>query len=525
METADMGGPSDPSRPPGRAAGAPNSGEIPSDLPLGIRPFDRLPSIRAKLGSVIVFAVAVTILIMYVAIGFALRDAERQRQTQELNNEVERLANFALTRDGRVTRVFRLAIEEQPSPAVVLDPFGVRLAGTLPIPRTVDRVLAGSPDRGVIGRYQYSGQPVVRDRRIVGAVYLSRPVEGGGIAGATASAFDLVRRHWWQLLIGGAVAALIALVLARYLARGLTQPLRDMAQAAGRMARGDYQQRVDLRTRDEVGQLADAFNRMAGEMAGLERLRRDLVANVSHELKTPISALRAHLENLLDGVEQPNPAILHVMLQQSERLSRLVDQLLDLSRIESGDIPLKIEPVNVRSLVDSVAGEVELARPDRHLDVRNEVPASTPNVMADRERIHQVLFNLMDNAFRFTRSGGSVTVSANRVDGSCEVQVRDTGPGIPEEHLGLVFERFYRVDPSRSRDDGGTGIGLAIARSLVEAHGGRIWAEAPAGGGASIRFVLPLAEGGPPAPTGATASTRGDSANKPSLTVTSGGSG
>jgi signal transduction histidine kinase len=292
-----------------------------------------------------------------------------------------------------------------------------------------------------------------------------------------------------------------------------------MAQAARRMARGDYGQRVEPRTRDEVGQLADAFNRMAGEVEGLERLRRELVANVSHELKTPISALRAHLENLLDGVEQPNPEVLQVMLQQSERLSRLVDQLLDLSRIESGDIPLDVEPVDLRSLVNNVAREVELARPERRLEVRNDVPATLPRVAADRERIHQVLFNLLDNAFRFTPTGGSVAVTAIRAGDSCEVQVRDTGPGIPEEHLGLVFERFYRVDPARSRDDGGTGIGLAIARSVVEAHGGRIWAEASAGGGASIRFVLPLVATAP-TPRG-----RGDSANNHSLAATAGGSG
>jgi signal transduction histidine kinase len=487
-------------------------------LPLGSRPFDRLPSIRAKLGAVIVFAVAVTILIMYVAIGFALRDSERQRQTQQLNDEVERIASFALTPSGRPTRVFVQATKEQPGPVLIVDPSGRHVTGALPIPPTVGHALAGFADRGVIGRYEYSGRPVVRDRQIVGAVYLSRPVEGGGIAGATASALELVRRHWWQLLIAGAVAAAIALVLARYLARGLTQPLRDMAQAARRMARGDYRQRVEPRTRDEVGQLADAFSRMAGEVEGLERLRRELVANVSHELKTPISALRAHLENLLDGVEQPNPDVLQVMLQQSERLSRLVEQLLDLSRIESGDIPLDLEPLDLRSLVDSVAREVELGRPDRHLQVRNEVPPTLPRVSADRERIHQVLFNLLDNAFRFTPAGGSVAVTAIRAGGSCEVQVRDTGPGIPEEHLGLVFERFYRVDPSRSRGDGGTGIGLAIARSVVEAHGGRIWADSPQGGGACIRFVLPLDATAP-------AQGRGDSANNRSLAATAGGSG
>jgi signal transduction histidine kinase len=271
----------------------------------------------------------------------------------------------------------------------------------------------------------------------------------------------------------------------------MTQPLRDMARAVRAMARGDYRQRVNARSRDEVGQLAEAFNRMAGEMEGLERLRRDLVANVSHELKTPISALRARLENLLDGVEEPDPAILGVMLQQAERLSRLVDQLLDLSRLESGDVPLDIEQVELASLVERVVNEVEVARADNGISVHNLVPPGFPPLEADRERIHQVLFNLLDNAFRFTPSGGEVTVRAVQENGSLEVSVEDTGPGIPAENLPWVFERFYRVDPSRSRDDGGTGIGLAIARSVVEAHGGKIWAESEVGHGSRFRFVLP----------------------------------
>jgi signal transduction histidine kinase len=258
------------------------------------------------------------------------------------------------------------------------------------------------------------------------------------------------------------------------------------------MAQGEYGVRVDSVSRDEVGQLARAFNRMSAELEQVERLRRDLVANVSHELKTPISALRAHLENLLDGVEQPDRATIQIMLQQSERLSGLVDQLLELSRLEAGDVPLEIEPVPLGSLVERVMREVEVARPDRarELAMRNEVPSDLPPVQADRERIHQVLFNLLENAVRFTPPGGMVTVRAARENGEWAVSVEDTGPGIPKEHIPLVFERFYRVDPSRSRDDGGTGLGLAIARSVVEAHGGRIWAESEEKG-ARFTFVLP----------------------------------
>jgi signal transduction histidine kinase len=313
--------------------------------------------------------------------------------------------------------------------------------------------------------------------------------EPGFVVASTRFLFEF----WPQLLIAGALASGIALVVARYLARGMTQPLRDMARAAQRMEVGDYSQRVHTHSRDEVGQLATAFNRMSGELENLERSRRDLVANVSHELKTPITAIRAHLENVLDGVEEPDPATLQVMLAQTERLSRLIDQLLELSRLESGELPLRREDVELGPLVSQVLSEIEVARSDRGVEVSSDVPADLPAIEADRERVHQVLFNLLDNAVRFTPNGGSVTVSAERHDGSVEVRVADTGVGISPEHLPRLFERFYRADPARSRDDGGTGIGLAIARSVVEAHGGHITAASEPGAGSVFAFDLPVA--------------------------------
>jgi signal transduction histidine kinase len=275
----------------------------------------------------------------------------------------------------------------------------------------------------------------------------------------------------------------------------MTQPLRDMAGAAQRMEVGDYSQRVHTQSRDEVGQLATAFNRMSGELENLERSRRDLVANVSHELKTPIAAIRAHLENLLDGVEAPDPATLQVMLTQTERLSRLIDQLLELSRLESGELPLRREEIELAPLVSQVLSEIEVARSDRGVEVASDVPDDLPPIEVDRERVHQVLFNLLDNAVRFTPNGGSVRVSAERHNGSVEVRVADTGVGISAEHLPRLFERFYRADPARSRGDGGTGIGLAIARSVVEAHGGHITARSEPGSGSVFAFDLPVASG------------------------------
>src|SRR5262245_42295220 len=277
----------------------------------------RLPTIRAKLGSVIVFAVGLTVALVYfvlaLALGTSLRNADLVDLLQ-LAQEQSRSATFI--DDGKTSF---LSIEQ--GAATWLGP---ELAEP---PR-----FEGGVHVGVAGGVEYAAVPLRQTGG--GMLYAVRDVPGFWV-----SSVRFLTEFWWQLLVAGAVAAVGALAIARWLARGMTQPLRDMAEAARRMETGDYSQRVVTDSRDEVGRLAEAFNRMGAELDGLEMLRRELVANVSHELKTPISALRAHLENLLDGVEDPNPETLQVMLVQSERLGRLVDQLLDLSKLESGDVP------------------------------------------------------------------------------------------------------------------------------------------------------------------------------------------
>ncbi|CAN5613554.1 HAMP domain-containing sensor histidine kinase [soil metagenome] len=271
------------------------------------------------------------------------------------------------------------------------------------------------------------------------------------------------------------VAAVIALGMVQLMSRGLTSPLRSMEQAASAMAAGNVSQRIETSSGDEVGRLAVAFNLMAEELTEVDRQRRELVANVSHELRTPISALRATLENVVDGVVAPDPALLRTMLAQTERLQRLVAQLLDLSRLESGGTPLHLLRFPAADLLEAVADESALHSPD--LTFRVEVDPPDLDLVGDPERLHQVFANLTDNAARFTPDDGEVTLTARRQDGSVRFEVLDTGPGIPPDSLNRVFERFYRTDEARSTDEGGSGLGLAIARWVVDLHGGRIRAE------------------------------------------------
>jgi signal transduction histidine kinase len=444
-----------------------------------MRPFERLPTIRAKLGSVIVFAVAMTLLLAFLILGYALRESSQDSRRLHLVYVARTYADTGTVNPGRGVTV------------VVTTSSGDVLQGTLPtsIPAGA---LDGQTHVGRAGDYEFAAVPIVRYGVVTQIVFAFGSALEPGIVGRGTATVTFLLDFWQQFLIAGALAAVISLVIARWLARGMTQPLRDMAGAARRLEQGDYTTRVHVGRLDEVGQLAAAFNRMSGELEDLERSRRDLVANVSHELKTPIAAIRAHLENLADGVEQADPRTLQVMLAQTERLTRLVEQLLDLSRLESGEVPFHREIVAIAPLVSRVISEITIGRAIS--DVRLNADVSDDLVAeADPERIHQVLFNLVDNAVRFTPPGGEITITARHHDDRVAVRVADTGVGIAAEHLPRVFERFYRVDASRSRDDGGTGIGLAIARSIVEGHGGRIVAESHPGHGSTFTFDLPAA--------------------------------
>ena len=306
------------------------------------RPLERLPTIRAKLGSTIIFAVGMTVILIFLMLGYALRKSSQDTDRLTLLRVARRVGAPGPCRTRRASvSVIRTT------------PDGASLTSGEDAP-ALPLFTDGMVHVGSTGELEYAVVPVVRSGEVVELVYAVREAPAEGLLARITETFRFLTDFWWQFLLAGALAAGIALVVARWLARGMTQPLRDMAAAARQMETGDYSQRVHTRSRDEVGQLATAFNRMSAELEDLEQSRRDLVANVSHELKTPITAIRAHLENLLDGVEQPDPTTLQVMLTQTERLGRLVEQLLELSRLESGELPLLREETPLAPLVTQV---------------------------------------------------------------------------------------------------------------------------------------------------------------------------
>ena len=278
------------------------------------------------------------------------------------------------------------------------------------------------------------------------------------------------------------VAVVVALAVTQLLARGMTSPLREMTLAAQRMAQGDYSQRVHTSSRDEVGELARAFNRTAATLEMVDRHRRDLVANVSHELRTPIAALQAVLENLVDGVSNPGPEELRTALAQTERLGRLVGDLLDLSRVQEGVTPLQLREVRLIDIFDDAVAQARADGVRYAVDVRPE----NLTVAADPDRLHQLLANLLDNAARHSPSGGEVRLSAERLGDDVHLTVADEGPGIAAADRSAVFERFT----TSAGHSSGTGLGLTISRWVAQLHGGTI-AVADSERGCRIQVTLP----------------------------------
>ena len=296
------------------------------------------------------------------------------------------------------------------------------------------------------------------------------------------------------------LAASVAAIIAGYLVtRQLVSPIREMMEASRRIADGHYDERVRVPGHpldgemDELAQLAVSFNRMASALEKNEAIRRRLIGDVSHELRTPLATIKGYMEGLIDGVLPADPSTFQKVHREASRLQRLVDDLQELSRVEAGSYTLEKHPVSVSALVDATVSRLAPQFAEKGVILKTEVPPNLPDVVVDEDRIGQVLLNLAGNALQYTPEGGRVRISARRVGDEVQISVTDTGIGISPEHLPRIFDRFYRVDKSRSRAGGGSGIGLTIAKHLVEAHGGRIWAESEGRGhGSTFSFTIPI---------------------------------
>jgi Signal transduction histidine kinase len=295
------------------------------------------------------------------------------------------------------------------------------------------------------------------------------------------------------VLVALVIAGLVAIVASLLVAVWITRPLAHMAEAARLIAEGRYGRRVAYRARDEIGEFSEAFNQMAAKLEATEKLRAELLATIAHELRTPLTNIQGYMEGLLDGVVAEEPATYEMVRQEAGRLSRLVGDIQRLSRLEAG--AERFAPRSVDASAAFRTAEMSL-RPefeDKGVMLRVEAPEGLPPVLVDPDKFQQVLLNLLANACRYTPPGGTVTVTAEKAAHEMLFLVRDTGIGIPPDDLPHIFERFYRVDKSRSSAGGGAGIGLAVVRGVIEQSGGSIQVESVLGEGTTMRFTLPLA--------------------------------
>jgi len=292
------------------------------------------------------------------------------------------------------------------------------------------------------------------------------------------------------LLIGGGAALAITFLLSRR----ILKPIKALTIAAGRFGRGDFSRRLKLKDKSEVGELARAFNSMADDIEHAEQIRKNLVADVAHELRTPISNLQGYLEAVHDDVVQPDAETIHSLSEEASSLARLVDELQDLTLADAGKLAISPQPEDIAALINKGVKALQAKATARGVSLSANLPPELPATDIDSHRISQVLRNLLDNAVAHTAQGGSITVSAIRRGKQVEVSVTDTGEGISAKELTNIFERFYRVDKSRTRATGGSGLGLTIAKRLVEAHGGKIKAKSQPGKGSRFTFTLPVAE-------------------------------
>jgi histidine kinase len=302
------------------------------------------------------------------------------------------------------------------------------------------------------------------------------------------------------LLRAGLAAFMVAVGVSIFISRRVVSPVQEMTTASQYIAEGHYDLRVQVPgdvasgDLDELAQLALSFNQMAEKLYQTENMRSQLIGDVSHELRTPLTTIKGSMEGLIDGILPPTPETFQKIYQDADRLQRLVADLQELSRVESGAVPLHLEPRDIFPLIESVVHRLNPQFQEKAVSLDVEVSPVLPQVLIDGDRISQVLINLLGNALQHTPEEGDVSLTAQQIGKMIEVCVKDSGTGISAEHLPHLFTRFYRVDKSRSRVRGGSGIGLTIAKHLIEAHGGRIWAESKGiGQGSTFNFTLPTA--------------------------------
>lgn len=330
------------------------------------------------------------------------------------------------------------------------------------------------------------GIPITDNNEVIGILVPSRaPFEGN------PRELEFIERTNLYLVYGALIGAVIALFLGIFLSRTITRPIRELTRATHAVSEGDLDQKVQIRSKDELGELGKAFNKMSAELSRSINTRKQMTADIAHELRTPLSLILGHAEAVHDGVLPPTEENFEIIREEAERLDHLVNDLRTLSLADAGELSINLQSIEPGQLLQEVASLYQVQAQKKNIKLDLEIASPLPRLEVDPGRMTQVLTNILDNATRHTPEGGHITLSASQVNDMVELSIQDSGPGLSPEDIERIFERFYRADPSRQREDGGSGLGLAIAKSIVQTHNGQLSAESEAGQGLKIKISLP----------------------------------
>ncbi len=433
------------------------------------------------------------------------RIEERLQSSQDrrVESDLVRYYQYAGTWNGvqpqvvQLGRLYNSRIILTDETGIVLADSEAMLIGTTYTPREQGRPLTAS-----IGRFERPQVTIVNNEENELAVStpvtatLSRAVlyiTHGGLTDINRASLQITYRTIGRFFLwGGLLAVAIALILTFVLSRRILSPVKALTNATREYAKGNFSYRVDAENEGDLGELARSFNAMADGLARNEHLRRNMVADIAHELRTPLSNLRGYLEAASDGLVTLDEATVHSLSDEAASLSRLVNDLQELSLADAGELRLVLQPEDISGIITETVTILRAKAAEKNIEISAELPAGLPEVNIDAHRIKQVLYNLIDNAVAHTGAGGRITVNAWQEENYLNISVTDTGEGIPAEDLPQIFERFYRVDKSRTRSTGGSGLGLTIVKRLVEAHGGSIDVRSSSGHGATFTFTLPV---------------------------------
>jgi len=332
-----------------------------------------------------------------------------------------------------------------------------------------------------------NGIPIEVDGKRVGTLVMGKvPLE------RNPREAEFIQRTNRMLVFSALAASVVALLIGIFLSRTLTRPIRELTEATHAVAEGRLGQQVSVRSKDEMGELAESFNKMSADLARSTKSRKQMTADIAHELRTPLSLIIGHAEAVHDGVLPPTKENFEIIREEALRLEHLVDDLRTLSLADAGELSITPQPVSPQKLLNDLQATYQHIASQKKVKIAVETSSELPMLDIDPGRMTQVLTNILDNALQHTPEGGRINLTARNLDDGVLLSIQDSGSGIQGQDANRIFERFYRADAARNRDDGGSGLGLAIAKSIVQAHNGQIWVESEPGQGLMIYIKIPI---------------------------------